>query len=127
MRSLLLLCVLAVSVGLALAAPQLNVCDADAVQLELRPSHSNNYQLAFVAIDPKAGQNKADFIDIHYRSESYAHSTRAASIRQQQEPPLGRSILSPRSCFCLPLLLSLALSSALQREQRGQCEFARAD
>lgn len=72
MRSALLACVFAVGVAFASAAPNANVCDADTVQLELRPSGSSNnqfsqYELAFVAIDPKAGMNKADFIDIHYR------------------------------------------------------------
>jgi hypothetical protein len=67
MRSALLLCLLAVSVALASAAPQLNVCPADQVQLELRPTTGGQYQLSFVAVDPRASQNKADFIDIHYR------------------------------------------------------------
>ena len=68
MRSALLLCVLAVSLALASALPQLNVCSPEKVQLELRPTSLGEYQLSFVAVDPRASHNKADFIDIHYRS-----------------------------------------------------------
>lgn len=41
------------------------------VQLELRPLDMGRdfgtFQLAFVAVDPQAASDKADFIDIHYR------------------------------------------------------------
>jgi hypothetical protein len=69
MRSLLLVLVVASAcVASALPSANLAVCDADKVQLELRPDAAfSNYQLAFVAIDPNFQQNKADFVDIHYR------------------------------------------------------------
>lgn len=77
MRSLSLVCLLLAVTAVA-AAPQLNVCSPEKVQLELRPLGSfsgrspsgevlSDYQLAFVALDNNMAQNKADWIDIHYR------------------------------------------------------------
>jgi hypothetical protein len=81
MRSLSLLLGLMAAGVAAVAGAE--VCPSDAVALELRPlgtlsaaqmGNNNNfnapmadYQLAFVAIDPRA-QGHADFVDIHYRS-----------------------------------------------------------
>ena len=68
MRSLLVVCLLA-TLSLAAALPNAGVCSSNAVQLELRPStqKAGHYQLAFVALDQNTNNNKADFIDIHYR------------------------------------------------------------
>jgi len=73
MRSLkLLLGVLAAGVVAVAAAPQ-DICSSDAVALELRPlgtmsqAPMADYQLAFVAVDPRAQHSRADFVDIHYR------------------------------------------------------------
>jgi hypothetical protein len=76
---LTLLCLLLAVTAVA-AVPNLNVCSTEQVQLELRPLGTasgrtangllNDYQLAFVALDNKLSQNKADWIDIHYRSAS---------------------------------------------------------
>ena len=105
MRAALLLCVLAVSLALASALPNANVCDDQQVQLELRPIAHNNYQLSFVAIDPRAQQNKADFVDIHYRSKAAQPQRRAAEGVSRSTPSHSPYAL------CFP-------SVSFQREQR---------
>ncbi len=77
MRTLSILAALFGSLAVASALPS-NVCSPEKVALELRPlgtarAQTNtgvlaDYQLAFQAIDHKAANNRADFIDIHYRS-----------------------------------------------------------
>lgn len=115
MRAALLLCVLAVSLALAAALPNANVCNEQQVQLELRPSAQGMYQLSFVAVDPRAAQNKADFVDIHYRSAT-ARAQRSSEAAGERRV-IGLKSDSPSSLVVL----------FLQHQQRGQREPARAD
>lgn len=135
MRSLLSLCLLASVALLAAAAPNANVCPMERVQLELRPLDMGRdfgtFQLAFVAVDPQAASDKADFIDIHYRSAGQASAAASeACIGASQRACLILQLIRVHlpwlfvCCVCFSLSLFPSFS---QHQQRGQREPSRSD
>ena len=137
MRSLLSLCLLASVALLAAAAPNANVCPMERVQLELRPLDMGRdfgtFQLAFVAVDPHAASDKADFIDIHYRSASRASAAASdACIGVSQRAGLSDSSAHRVHLLCLFVCCVYCFSLSLfpsfsQHQQRGQREPSRSD
>ena len=125
MRSLLSLCLLASVALLAAAAPNANVCPMERVQLELRPLDMGRdfgtFQLAFVAVDPQAANDKADFIDIHYRSARGASSaaSEACTAASPACGPVCVSLLIRVHLLCPSAVSVSPLPQFSQHQQRG--------